>query len=271
MIGRALRAAALGAGAAALWAGAALAQAPVADELAAAAAQLYGIGDYAGAASAYGEAVSMGARDAAVYHNLGASLLAAERPVPAVLAFRRSLALDPAHPGSRAGLDAARAALDVPEPPPGPVAERAAAAIVSVVPAGPLAAAAIASAALCAVGWAAFRLVRRGARRRATLAAAAALAIFSALAAATVAIESGRDAADAVALRDVPLRSGPGGGYVRVETAPAGTEVEVVDERGEWVRLRLPPDGQGAGGEGWAEAGSIERVLPRASTGRPAP
>ena len=262
MIGRALTAAALGVVLTALGAGAALAQGPVADELAAAAAQLYGIGDHAGAAAAYEEAVSMGARDAAVYHNLGAAHLAAGNPARAVLAFRRSLALDPSDPGAREGLDAARARLEGPAPPGGPVAERVAAAVTSIAQAGPLAAAAIAAAALCAAGWAVFRLSRSGSVRAAALAAAIVLALFSGLAAATVAIESGRDADDAVAAGEIDLRSGPGGGYVKVVTAAAGTEMEVVEDRGEWVRVRLPPRGRGDGAQGWAEAGSIEWVLP---------
>ena len=261
MIRRVIYGLALGIVAATVWAGMALAQGPIIDELVEAAAQLYEIGDHDGAAAAYEEAVAMGARDAAVYHNLGAAHLAAGRPVPAVLAFRRALALRATDSAAREGLEAARAALEAPSPPARSAAQEAAAQVTSFISPWVLVGAAIAAGALCAVGWAIFRMARSLPLRISALSVAAALAIFSGLAAVVVSIESGRDSHDAVVMQQVELLTGPGDSYVGVLDLPAGAEVEILEDRGEWVRLMVPLPGQDESAQGWAEADGLQRVI----------
>jgi len=95
----------------------------------------------------------------------------------------------------------------------------------------------------------------RLARRFAVVAFVVALALG--LSAAVESLDASGRAAAVVLVDEVELRKGDGFGYPARYENPlhAGAEVEVLEERGGWVRIELP-DGK----DGWVSADSVERI-----------
>jgi uncharacterized protein YraI len=129
------------------------------------------------------------------------------------------------------------------------------------VPAPLIAVAAVVSSVLVAVLWGVFRMARRRRLRVGAVYTAVVLLLVAAFSATMVVSHAGRDSGDAVLPRGTALYSGPGPAYVKLLSVPAGAEVSIVDERGDWVRLRLPPGDYGDDVQGWARATAIELVL----------
>jgi hypothetical protein len=95
---------------------------------------------------------------------------------------------------------------------------------------------------------------RRGVRS--ALAVAAVVLVVGVLALGSVLyVESSRSEGVIVAT-EVDVTSGPGAQYLTEFTLHSGAEVDLVEARGNWVRLALP----GAGLEGWVPASTIESV-----------
>ena len=232
-----------------------------------AASGLYELGDFAGAAQAFEDVVTLGVKDPVLYYNLGVAYLQTDRPALAVLNFRRALALDPSDDDAEANLELARQQLTGGDlagiaPPGSSVLTAFSDAVVNVVPARTLGLAAVVMALAIAALWLVFRGARSRVTRHPAVYIAAAMTLAVGFAVAVVAIDAGRDATDAVLPRAASLYSGPGTGYVDFLRVPAGIEVSVVDERDEWVRLALPSGDHGDGVEGWAKRSSVELVLP---------
>ena len=233
-----------------------------AGDLMEAAAGLFQIGNYAGAAKTYEDVVASGIRDAVLYYNLGVSHLRSGRPALAVLDFRRALALDPSDRDARANLDIVRRELDIGAPPGESALTRFANSVVGVIPAWVLGTAALVGALAAVFLWAVFRVARRRALGEAAAYGVAVLALVIGFALLVVAVDAGRDRGQAVVPRTASLYSGPGTGYVDLLSVPAGAEVSVVDERDGWLRLALPPTDRGDGAQGWVRRASVEMVLP---------
>ena len=261
MIGRLLAVVVTVAAASLLVTGSTSAQDADLSDLAQAGIELYEIEDYDGAVKVFEQAVVMGARDPVLYYDLAVAYMRTERPALAVLNFRRSLALDPTDPDAASGLKEARSALDGVRPPPDPILGRVSASVMGAVPAPLVAAAAVVSSVLVAVLWGVFRMAHRRHLRVGAVCAAVVCVLIAAFAATMVASHAGRDGGDAVLPRATALYSGPGPGYVELLSVPAGAEVSVVDEREDWIRLRLPPGDYGDDAEGWARALAVEMVL----------
>ena len=211
---------------------------------------------FARAERLFTEAARDGGANADLHANAGTAALRAERLGPAVLAFKRALAVDPDHARARRNLAHARTLLPawVPKPSGGSILdtfffwhrslsapERLGAAGVCFV----LAALAFAA----AIRWRS-RLVRG----LAWLPAAAWVGLV-----ASVAVEA-RGGADrqAVITADeaVARASDSANAPARfAEPLPGGTEVEVMEARERWVRIRLANDR-----EAWISRGSLEMI-----------
>lgn len=261
MIGRLLLVAVAVAAASLPVAGSVSAQDADLSDLARAGIELYEIQDYDGAVQVFEQAVVMGARDPVLYYDLAVAYMRTGRPALAVLNFRRSLALDPFDPDAASGLQEARSAIDGVRPPPTPILGRVSDSVMGAVPAPLIAVAAVSSSVLVAVLWGVFRMARRRRLRAGAAYAAVAFVLVAAFAATMVVSHAGRDSGDAVLSGEIALFSGPGPGYVELLSVPAGAEVSVLDEREDWVRLRLPPGDYGDEVQGWARATSVDLVL----------
>ena len=238
------------------------AQDPDVRDLVNAASGLYELGDYRGAAVAYEDVVALGVKDPVLYYNLGVAYMQTDRPGPAVLNFRRALALDPSDADAAANLKIARESLEGVLPPSGSGLTGFSNAVVSVAPAWLLGAGAILASIVAAVLWAVFRMARSRVFKDSTAYAATVLLLLVGFSVAVLVIDAGRDRGDAVVPRTASLYSGPGPGYVDFLSVPAGAEVSIVDQRDEWVRLALPPGDYGEGVQGWAKSATVELELP---------
>ena len=233
------------------------------EELVSAGTELYAIGNHQDAIGAFERAVEIGARDPDLHYNLGAAYMTSGNAPQAVLNFRRSLALRPSDDGAASGLESARAVLTGVQPPNTPILERVSTSVVKTVPASLLAAAAVLLALLVVAAWA---LLRSGYARALRVAAASAAAVFAlaaAFAAVIVAADASGQADDAVLTEGARVFSGPGPDYVEMLSAPAGSEVVMVEKRGEWIRLALPPGPHGEDFQGWVMTASIDRIVQR--------
>lgn len=184
--------------------------------------------------------------------NIGTAALQAENLGAAVLALRRAQALAPSHARARTNLQQARSLLDPAIPRPHDDSERGLPLQISRLPAlAPAAAWALAG---LLGGLAAWR------RSRAFgIAAATLLLVAGALRILPELVVTGPSAADAVLVAEAwayaadslhaPLRY--------AQPLPPGTEVEMVERRGQWLRIRLAD-----ATEAWITAGHAEPVQP---------
>lgn len=184
--------------------------------------------------------------------NIGTAALQAENLGAAVLALRRAQALEPSHVRARTNLEQARSLLDPAIPRPRDVPGSGLPEQLSRLPAlAPAAAWALAGLLGGLALW------RRS--RALGVAAATLLLVAGALRILPELVAAGPGAADAVLMTEArayaadslhaPLRY--------AQPLPPGTEVEIVERRGQWLRIRLAD-----ATEAWITAGHVERVQP---------
>lgn len=215
--------------------------------LALAAAERYTAGDYAGAAALYEMLAQGGARDGAVYYNLGSAYWQAGDAGRALLNYRRAQAFLPRDPDLNARLGEVRARRADLLGDETVFTDSLATAAASLLTWGELAwlvwglwAAACAALAL---------MIRGRGRQRAAARAALAAALFGlALAgAALVSREytSGSRPAAVVIAPAAAVYSGPGDMYLELYQMHAAAEIRVLETRGDWARFVRPDERQG--------------------------
>ena len=223
---------------------------------------LYEGGQYLQAAQAYQQLVDLGVVDSALFYNLGNAHFKQGDYGQAIVNYRRAQQLAPRDPDVEANLAWARAqALDQFEV----VGEAGFLEQVGRALRGWFTIDELALAALAA--WILFVFVlllflsarpgtawRRGVRSALVVAAVVLVAGVLSLGSALY-VQNDRSEGVIVA-REVDVTSGPGSQYVIEFTLHSGAEVDLVEARGNWVRLALP----GAELEGWVPAGAIEPV-----------
>lgn len=215
------------------------------------------------AAMLEGLAAEQGIRNAALEGNIANAYLLAGDVGRAVLHYRRAERLDPRAPGVRAGLGEARKAVDAAiRPSPATRTKSFLYTLRSAVPSavilGGFGAGYTASwlaIALLVTGW-------RGPRRIARALLVSGVPVATAGAGVLVlGIVLDRAASDAVVLTPTMAMKGPGTGiYLPAfeKPLPPGVEITVLEQRGEWQRIRL-----GDGREAWVSGVATERVVPR--------
>jgi hypothetical protein len=205
------------------------------------------------AADAYAALLADGFESAALHVRLGNARLRAGERGRAIACYLRALRLEPRDAAARANLalarDAGPAVTGAGRPLLARIAERT-----------PEGAAAALLATPWILLWAALvaRRRARGAGRGALGAAAIALALVAAAGGALVAgrvAERRRPVAVVIARGGAPLRDGPETALRPALTLPEATEVLVVAERGEVVRVRIE-----GGVEGYVQARDVERL-----------
>ncbi len=213
--------------------------------------QAYDQGKFAEAKGGYEKLVESGSGSANVYYNLGNTDFRLGSAGRAILNYERALALSPRHPEARANLkllrDQSGARLL-----PRTWNSRAAALLP---PQGWTLLAAV-------TGWSvAFGLVFLVTSRRDDKFGFWLLSLMSAAvcAAALVSLWSiARDQTLAViTAKQTEARLAPAESAGVAETLPAGSQVRVLSERGEWIYCELPDLGRG-----WVPEGAVERVRP---------
>jgi hypothetical protein len=223
---------------------------------------LYEEGQYLQAAQAYQQLVDLGVADSALFYNLGNAHFKQGDYGQAIVNYRRAQQLAPRDPDVEANLALARAqTVDQFEG----AGEAGFLAQVGGTLQSWFALDELALAALAA--WILFVFVlllfisaragtawRRGVRT--ALVVSALVLVVGVLSLGSVLyVENGRSEGVIIAA-EVDVTSGPGAQYVTEFTLHSGAEVDLVEARGNWVRLALP----GAGLEGWVPAGAIEPV-----------
>ncbi|MFG0285004.1 MAG: hypothetical protein ACF8R7_11325 [Phycisphaerales bacterium JB039] len=215
------------------------------------------------AALAYEQVAAEGVDSPSLRANAGNAWLLAGRPGEAVLAYRRALRLDPAHPAARAGLAEARSRIGVQTPvaPARRLSDRAIGLIGALGPVRLLWLGALAWIGAWALIGA--RLLGRVAPWAGPAAAACAGAALLALGAIGWAAWTHRATGDAVILAErVEARLGPGAAaYEPAFDAPlaAGMEVRILDRQAGWAHVSLL-DGRSA----WVPADALALVHPGA-------
>lgn len=216
-----------------------------------AANQLYDQGKFIEAKQHYEELAQTGESSANVFYNLGNTNHRLGAPGPAMLAYERALALDPAHPEARANLDLLRRQNGarlwqeswLERAFPGRKTD-----IYVVV-------------ATVAAWLAVFCFVRivMTSRREKTglwLGAAAGIMVGAYAGAGVWHLEQDRALAIVIA-REAEARLAPAESAGPAATLPAGSQVRVLSERGDWIYCELPGSGRG-----WFSATALERVRP---------
>jgi len=232
------------------------------------AGQLYEAGQYAQAAQAYQQLADQGYSDGALFYNLANAYFRQGDDGRAILNYRRAQRLMPRDPDVAANLALARArAVDRFD-----VAEDAATGddagalegLVRMV-AARLTLDKVALVALSA--WMLFVLVlilfistREGSQARHslryTLAVAAVVLAVGVLALGSVMYAGGSRSEGVIVAAEVDITSGPGTQYTPASTLHRGAEVDLIEVRGNWVRLALPEGDL----EGWVPAAAVEAI-----------
>ena len=214
-------------------------------------------GEAKSAATLYASLLERGAVHPDVYFNLGNAYARSERWVKAVIAYERSLRLDPTADDTKANLRTVRARLtpnrsevadapaahglvDLVEPWLAPIPRQVAAAALV-----------MAHAALVL----SLLVVRTGRRRVGGVIGAASLLITLAAASVTGGHYLMERDPRAVVLETTVLRKGPDTRFEPTTEAPSGVRVRILDTRGTWYEIQ-----QGDGTAGWISAKGIERV-----------
>jgi len=214
--------------------------------------RLYARQDYAGAATAYRQALAPGMSAAACY-NLGNALFKSGQVGRAIVQYRRARYLAPRDGDVRANLAFARSyRADKVLSPPGPMAQALDDAfhLLSAREAAMLAAVSFLLGAIALASW----IVRRW---TALAVAAVALALVSLFGLVTQRVWAGeQDSRPGVIVApEVDVLAGPEPGARQILLAHDGTEVQVRERRGDYLLVQLP-----GGSGGWLRAGTIERV-----------
>ncbi|HNT77542.1 MAG TPA: tetratricopeptide repeat protein [Anaerolineae bacterium] len=215
---------------------------------------LYEAGKFAEAASAYQSLVDAGVAEGALYYNLGNAYFKTGDLGRAILNYRRAQQLLPRDADVAANLRLARAQTQdrLEADGVGGLAGFVQRALVAWTTLDEAAALALGLwGGLCALGMAALLWPRHRPALTYALAAVGVLLALSVLSVGARVVEARRAPAVVVA-PSVEVRSGPGADYLTEFTLHAGAEVRVIEERGDWARIRLPGDLQG-----WAPGEAI--------------
>ncbi|MEM7481365.1 MAG: tetratricopeptide repeat protein [Acidobacteriota bacterium] len=209
---------------------------------------------YPRAIDLYGQLLEDGADHGALHYNLGNAYLRAGELGRAIASYRRSLVRQPRDQDAAANLDfARRSARDALAPPAPSEVQRTLLFWHYGLSTKELLATAVVLN-LLFWGCLALHLFRRRweiLRWLAALALVPLLAVTASLAVKTLAPQR----VAVVVPQEVDVRSSPDGGAVVRFKLHAGTEVRLVEQRGDWLRLELP-DGQ----QGWLEVEHTEQV-----------
>jgi tetratricopeptide (TPR) repeat protein len=212
--------------------------------------QEYAAGDFDSAARDYEELVRSGQDAPNLFYNLGNAYFRKKELGRAVLNYERALALDPHHPEAQANLriarDDARALELIPTK-----LER----VLTVVTPNQYPMTAAIAFWVCAFG---FVTVIFAARRRGlTALSILSLAVFAFAAFAAWEQEHGKHGAGLaiVTTESADARLATADTASRVLTLPAGSEIQILSQRGDWIYAALPNDLRG-----WLPAKSAEAV-----------
>ncbi len=210
---------------------------------------------FARAERGFASLVADGVETAALFTNLGNAALQAQHPGSAVLAYHRALVLEPDAPTARQNLAHVRSRLPawLPKRDAGEGAQR----LLFYRQIDPRTRATIAAVCFAAMAACVVLSVRRREGAFRGLAIAFGLAWASGLASLVYDARAGRDdlavvIADEVAARSADSSLSP---LALPEPLPAGVEVEILEERGGWARVRLAN-----GRDVWVRASVVERV-----------
>jgi tetratricopeptide (TPR) repeat protein len=218
----------------------------------------YADGRYRDAADIYQRITESGFRNADVYYNLGNALWKSGDVGPAVVAYERSLRIEPGHTDALANLDFARENLvdrrtGAADGPLGETVERAYRRVTT-------GSVALAASILYIIAAAAVVLgLLRGAFQPFLVRTAVVAAVLSvALTAFAVYRAAGEDATpEAVVMTaEVGVRTGPGQDFVLEFRLHEGTKVLVRETRGEWSRIAVG----GTDLTGWLPSAVVERI-----------
>lgn len=214
----------------------------------------YEAGDFETAVSLYREMESMGVENGHLHYNLGNAYLRAGELGRAIASYRRSLRLLPRDEDALANLAFARRSARDEIDPPEPLALARTLLFwhYSLAPAEVLRSVVLVSAAFWIV--LALRLYRR-ASEVLRWSAVCLLVVGLALGGSLVAHAAFAPAAAVVLPQEIDLHAAAGEGSVVRFRLHAGTEVQVIEQRPEWIRIQLP-DGQ----RGWSKREYVEIV-----------
>lgn len=212
------------------------------------ATKLYDAQDYQGARARFDKLLSEGIISANIFYNLGNAEYRLKRPGYAALAYQRALLLEPAHHEASANLALLRTQAGAKRLPVSPVEPL-------LLPlSGPVYVAVGAVGFWVAVLTAAALLLWRTTPRILILACVASALVAAYAGAALWRVSRDQATAvvvvpEAIARLDAADRAGV------AEALPAGSDVRVLSEHGDWIYCELP-----GGGRGWLPRKSIEKV-----------
>ncbi len=225
-----------------------------------AANQLYQVGNYEDAQRIYEQLISQGVEDSTVYYNLGNTYFRQGDLGRAVLNFQRAAQLNPRDPDIRANLELARTMADVPftSTAPGPLSTLAEMTS-RWLTLNETAILALAIWFLACFLFLSLRLLDGGKVRRilryGAIVALLILALIGLSLGSRIFTESTQHNGVVVA-PVVAVSSEPGEQFATDFSLPSGTEVSLVETRGNWARLAVPGDAI----EGWIPLNSVETV-----------
>lgn len=211
--------------------------------------QLYDQGKFAEAKAGYERVIATGQGNANTFYNLGNASVRLELPGEGLLNYERALTLDPAHPEARANRELVRSQTGAVAWPVGWM-ER-------VFPERWVNAITLTG---CGAAWVAIFLlasifiVRRRGSASAWTGVIAALLVAGYAAAAVWHAEQARTRA-MVTAKSAEVHLAPAESAAPGGTLPAGSEVRLLSERGDWVYCALPTSGRG-----WLPARAVARV-----------
>lgn len=224
--------------------------------------QLYEAGQYAQAAQAYQQLVDQGIADGSLYYNLGNAHFKQGDYGRAILNYRRAQQLLPRDPDIKANLALARAqTVDQFEV----VQDDGALSGLGNALQSRFTLNELAMAALAAWILFVFLLILFGSAKRdstwrrglkSALVASAVVLVVGVVALGSALYVTDGQSEGVVVAAEVDVTSGPGAQYVTEFALHSGTEVELVEVRGNWARLALP----GGELEGWVPANTVEPV-----------
>ena len=209
------------------------------------------------AAALYESLLERGAVHADVYFNLGNAYARSERWVEAIIAYERSLRLDPTADDAKANLQAIRTRLD-PKPPDAadaPADHRLVDVIEPWLAPIPRREAATALVVAHAAFVLSLLVFRAGRRRAGGVIGAVSLMVTFGAGWITVGHYLVERDPRAVVLETTVLRKGPDPRFEQTTEAPAGARVRILDTQGTWHEVQKTD-----GTVGWVAASGLERV-----------
>lgn len=229
--------------------------------------QLYEVGHYREAVQIYEQLASQGTRDNALFYNLGNAYYRLGDVGRAVLNYQRAAQLNPRDADVRANLALIRSQIS-------PASEPEAAGPLSVLAGFTGSWLTVNETALMALGFwfmagLALLIWRQlgpsGARTAAQYVAIAllVLVLFSGLSLGSRLLIENSHPEGVVIVPSVAVSSEPGEQFATEFNLPSGTEINIVETQGDWVRLAMP----GQPLQGWVPANSVETVAEMSQIG----